>query len=48
MLTKETRERLKTAQIVAIEDLVPPEHILRKIDRYISFDFIYELVEPLY
>ena len=48
MLTKETRERLKTAQIVSVEDLVPPEHILRKIDRYISFEFIYELVEPLY
>lgn len=48
MLTKETREKLKTAQVVAMEDLVPQDHMLRKIDKYIDFDFIYDLVEPLY
>ena len=32
----------------ALEDLVPEEHLLRKIDRYIDFSFIYDLVEDVY
>lgn len=29
-------------QIISIEQLVPQEHFLRKVDKYIDFDFIYE------
>ncbi|MGF3073708.1 transposase, partial [Facklamia sp. P13069] len=32
----------------ALEDLVPEEHLLRKIDRHIDFSFIYGLVEDVY
>lgn len=32
----------------ALEDLVPQDHLLRKIDRYIDFSFIYDIVEPVY
>ena len=35
-------------QIVSIEQLVPQDHILRKIDAAIDFDFIYDLVEERY
>gem|GEM_PF-733289 len=35
-------------QIISIEQLVPQEHFLRKVDKYIDFDFIYEEVEELY
>lgn len=33
---------------VLIEDLVPQDHILRKIDKYIDFSFIRELTKDLY
>ncbi len=35
-------------EFVSIEDLVPQDHMLRKIDKYISFEFIREKVKPLY
>lgn len=31
-----------------IEDLMPKEHFLRDLDRYVDFGFIYEKVEHLY
>lgn len=31
-----------------LEKLVTDDHILRKVDKHINFDFIYDLVEPLY
>lgn len=35
-------------QLVNIEDLVEPNHFLRKLDKAINFNFVYEIVEPLY
>lgn len=35
-------------EFVCIEDLVPKEHLLRKIDKYIDFSFILDKVRPLY
>jgi transposase len=35
-------------EIVYIENLVPQDHILRKIDRYINFSFIRDLTKDLY
>jgi transposase len=35
-------------EVVYIENLVPQEHILRKIDKYIDFTFIRELTKDLY
>ena len=34
--------------MVSIEQLVPKDHILRKINKYIDFNFIYDLVEDKY
>ena len=34
--------------MVSIDQLVPEEHLLRKIDKYIDFTFIYDLVEDRY
>ena len=34
--------------LVNIEDLVEANHFLRKLDKAINFDFVYEIVEPLY
>ncbi len=35
-------------EFVSIEDLVPQDHLLRKIDKYIDFSFILEKVRPYY
>lgn len=47
MLTKNDgyQSRIET---VMIENLVSEDHLLRKIDKYIDFSFIYELVEDKY
>ena len=33
---------------VDIESLIPENHLLRKIDRTVSFNFIYDLLAPYY
>jgi len=35
-------------EVVCIEDLVPKDHVLRKIDKCIDFSFIRELTRPYY
>ena len=34
-------------EIVGIDSLVPKEHLLRKIDKAVDFNRLYEMVEPL-
>ena len=48
MLSKKDKDKQKQVQFVALDDLVPNNHLLRKIDTYIDFDFIYDLVEEKY
>lgn len=40
-MNKEKKLTREQVQMLTIEDLVPKNHILRDIDRAISFDFIY-------
>ena len=47
MLNKE-KEKRNQIQFLCIEDLVPKDHLLRKIDRAIDWSFIYDLVEDKY
>lgn len=42
---KMKQQRLMT---VTMENLVPEDHFLRKLDAVVDMDFIYELVRPLY
>jgi transposase len=35
-------------EMVTLEELVPADHLLRKIDRVIDFSFIHDLTAPLY
>ena len=49
MLTKNGTDDKKTQiQLISLDQLVPEDHLLRKIDKYIDFDFIYDLVEEKY
>lgn len=47
MLEKNVKNR-QQAEIICLEDLVPQDHLLRKIDRAVDFDKIYDFVENLY
>lgn len=49
MITKNASEDKKTQlQMICLDQLVPEDHLLRKIDKYIDFTFIYGLVEEKY
>src|SRR5690348_6283086 len=48
MLSKHNKERKYQLEMVALDDLVPADHLVRKIDACMDFEFIYELVEKHY
>ena len=47
MLEKNVQNR-EQVEIICLEDLVPQDHLLRKIDRAVDFSKTYEFVEDLY
>ena len=47
MITKNASNKGQM-QIVSLDQLVPEDHILRKIDSAVDFSFIYDLVEEKY
>lgn len=48
MLHKQQENKASQVQMISVEELVPKNHLLRKIDKYIDFNFIYDLVEDKY
>ena len=47
-MLKRRTSRQSELEFVSIEELVPSDHLLRKIDKTIDFTFIYDKVEHLY
>ena len=47
MLVKNAEQR-NLIEFVSLEEMVPQDHLLRKIDEAIDFPRIYEFVEELY
>lgn len=47
-MLKDNSSTQQGLEIVLIENLVPKDHILRKIDKYIDFSFIKDLTKDLY
>lgn len=47
MLTS-NQKKIDQIQMLCIDDLVPQDHLLRKIEKAIDWNFIYELVEGKY
>ena len=47
-MLKRQRERQQQMNLVIMEQMVPEDHFLRKVDRTVDFSFIYELCAPLY
>ncbi|EDK35547.1 Predicted transposase [Clostridium kluyveri DSM 555] len=48
MLAKRGKEIRTQVELNSLEDLVPKDHLLRKIDKAINFDYIYDEVAELY
>ncbi|WP_318628094.1 IS1182 family transposase [Paenibacillus polymyxa] len=42
------RDKQQSFELVSLEELVPQDHLLCKVDKYIDFSFIHEKVSPLY
>ncbi|SDF73487.1 Transposase domain, partial [Fontibacillus panacisegetis] len=47
LFTNDTNPQLEY-ELVCLEQLVPQDHLLRNIDKYIDFNFIIDLVKPYY
>ena len=48
MLHEEPTKKREQISLVCIDELVPQNHLLRKIDRVIDWSFIYDLVKEKY
>ena len=48
MITKNQTHERNQLEAISIEDLVPKDHLVRKLDAAIDYNFIYPLVEHLY
>ena len=43
-----SKERQDEIITTSLEQLIPQEHFLRKLNATVSFDFIYDIMAPLY
>lgn len=48
MLSKHQQQARNQLVAISLDDLVPEDHLVRKVDKVIDFDFIYPLVEHTY
>ena len=48
MLSKQEKEKRQEAMVLIMDDIIPEDHLLKQIDRYVDFDFIYDLVKDKY
>lgn len=48
MMTKDADKKREQIQMFCMDDVVPPNHMLRLIDKAINWNFIYDLVEDKY
>ena len=48
MLTEKDTEKRKQLKVISIEDLVPQDHLLRKVEAAIDFSFVREELKDYY
>ena len=46
-MINERKEAQSEIEVVMLEELVPQDHLLRQIDKYIDFSFIMDLTRDL-
>ena len=47
-MTREAAKSREQIQFVSLDDLVPKDHLVRKLEAAIDWSFIYDLVEETY
>ena len=48
MLREQKKEKQMQLEVVMIEELVPQDHLLSKIDKAVDFSFIHDMCKDLY
>ena len=48
MMTRESRKNREQIQIMSLDDLVPQDHLVRKLEAALDWNFIYEMVAEKY
>ena len=48
MMTRETSKSREQIQLLSLDDLVPPDHLVRKLEAALDWNFIYDMVEEKY
>lgn len=48
MMTKDVDKKREQMQMFSMDDMVPPTHMLRLMDKAIDWSFIYDLVQDKY
>lgn len=48
MMTRDTAKNRGQMQILSLDDLVPKDHLVRKLEAALDWSFIYDLVEDKY
>lgn len=48
MMTRDADKKREQMMMFSMDDMVPKDHMLRKSDRAINWNFIYDLVEDKY
>ena len=48
MMTRESRKNREQIRIMSLDDLVPKDHLVRKLEGALDWNFIYEMVEEKY
>lgn len=47
MMTRETAHSREQIQFLSLKDLVPQDHLVRKLEAALDWDFIYDMVEEM-
>ena len=48
MMTRETAKSREQVQLLSLDDLVPPDHLVRRLEAALDWNFIYDMVEDKY
>ncbi|MFC7363605.1 IS5/IS1182 family transposase, partial [Bhargavaea changchunensis] len=48
MVSKSNGSNRNQLEMVSLDEMVPEDHLVRKLEKAIDFSFIYDLVEDLY
>jgi transposase len=48
MMTREASKSREQIQLLSLDDLVPPDHLVRKLEAALDWNFIYGMVEDKY